>query len=115
MNRAVSNSGGPQSAPIARIRDNEAEASPTWFIFTTGGRGFSARGTTITSAVAEWRRAKHRDAGEIVGVIRGAMEGSQIGRIVQAPCFGVIVCVQESGTDANDRPNLVSARGSDAA
>lgn len=66
-----------------------------WFIFTSRGGVIVMEGDTITKAVSAFKRLKHRDAGEILGVIKAGATMETYGRPMATPVFGVICCVAD--------------------
>lgn len=60
-----------------------------WFIFTRSSAHL-VPAETITKAIASWRKVN--PAGEIVGVIRGAMAEVAPDSLKSTPVYGVICC-----------------------
>lgn len=71
-----------------------------WFIFTSRGALSIMEGETITKAVAAFRRLKHPDPGEIVGVIKSGAAMECCGEAKATPIFGVVCCVAEVPANA---------------
>ena len=89
--------------PSTPSNTSHDEGQPFWFIFTRHGGCFGVPADGITKAVSAWRKAGHKNAGDIVGVIRGAAQVETFERTIPAHCFGVIVCVQETGGKAGEK------------
>lgn len=71
-------------------------------MFTSRGAFSIVEGETITKAVAAFRRNKHPQAGEIVGVIKAGAAMEHCGQAKATPIFGVVCCVAEA--TANGAP-----------
>lgn len=70
----------------------ETEGCSKWVIFTDTGKATVTHGSTITQAVANWRKAK-RVTGEPVGVILCGYSKEFPFSIHGTDVFGVLCCV----------------------
>lgn len=64
-----------------------------WFIFTTTGLCARLEADSVTKAVSGFRKLRHPNAGDVVGVIRGSAAMQMGAHVVPTSVFGVICCI----------------------